>query len=136
MKRLTLYTTNHHDLLMDLASCCPCGITVLRSGWSGKNTLLAVTLSYEDEGVLAETLMPLLQEIAMRENPVYRASTKLRDFAKEHIGSQDTCIKDLRRFISRNRQFCLEGYINFRMTDYSDNLNLLSYSLIKKYRLT
>jgi len=88
--------------------------------------------------VLTNGLIALLIDIALEENPVYRHSQKLRDMAYD---LRDTALHrklagDLTRFLTRARDLHLEGYLNFRMAEYREKLDMMSYSLIKKMKLT
>ena len=81
--------------------------------------------------------MDLLTDIIVQENPIFQYSPKLQDMAHDlrKTPLYDTGLKGLKRFIKHNRALHLEGYMNFRMSDYREKLDLMSYTLIKKLRL-
>ena len=86
---------------------------------------------------LARALMPLLTTAAQNENPVYRGSRAMRDVAnalhKTPMFERQT--KALARFLQYEGSIHIEGYARFRMSEYSESLDLLSYRLIKKLNL-
>ena len=84
----------------------------------------------------AKGLMGLLTDIAMQENPIYQHSPKLRAMASDLCNTPLYAmgLNSLARFIKRSNLLHLEGYVTFRMTDYCEKLDLLSYSLIKKIK--
>jgi len=81
--------------------------------------------------------MTLITEIALLENPVYKYSAKLRDMAKDLRGTPiyNEGLIALSHFLKHSRLLHLEGYVAFRMSEYREKLDFMSYSLIKKMKL-
>jgi len=135
MKQLTILTHRYSKLLEDFASQIPeCGgITVRRGG------LFIVKCQVPSHSVaLAERIITLLSDIAIQENPVYQHSRKLQSMAGELRGTEifTSMKKELLHFIKHNNVLHLEGYMTFRMAVYREKLDYMSYSLIKKMKLT
>ena len=81
--------------------------------------------------------MALLANIAQQENPLYQQSQKLREMAGDLQGTAlySSLQKSLEHFVKHNQVLHLEGYVTFRMTEYREKLDMMSYSLIKKMKL-
>ena len=141
MKRLTLYTHRYELALRDFAAGAADNglITVRRAGWRGNNRVFCVCCLWDAlQPDFTDGLMVLLEEIAMQENPVYRQSPKLRDLGSDlrHTPVHSQGVKSLDQFLKLNRGLHLEGYVTFRMSEYCETLDMMTYSLIKKLKLT
>ena len=135
MKQLTLLTHRYSSLLENFANQTgnAKGITVRRGG------LFAVKCQAARlDPPLIERIVTILTDIAQQENPVYQHSAKLQSMAGDLRGTKifADIKKDLTRFLSRNNLLHLEGYMTFRMSAYREKLDYMSYSLIKKMKLT
>ena len=87
--------------------------------------------------ILARSLMPVLEAAAQYENPVYRNAPVM---AKLALTLRNSCMYEgetaaLTRFLQSNHCLHIEGYTRFRMSDYHEALDMLSYRLIKKMKL-
>jgi len=137
MKQLTIYTHRYSQLLEDFAGKDDGLIIANRSALA--EGLLTVYCQYDNaRPVFAKGLMNLLTDIIVQENPIFQYSPKLQDMAHDlrKTPLYDRGLKNLRRFIKHNRALHLEGYVNFRMSDYREKLDMMSYTLIKKLRLS
>ena len=135
MKQLTILTHRYSTLLEKFANETQDtgGITVRRGG------LFAVKCQVPRHKLpLAERIMTLLTDIAIQENPVYQHSRKLQSMAGDLRGTEifSSMKKELLHYIKHSNMLHLEGYINFRMAVYREKLDYMSYSLIKKMKLT
>lgn len=85
-----------------------------------------------------DALVSLLEYIAIQENPVYKHSAKLTGLALElkQTAVHTDNIRRLGRYLKQNRALHLEGYVTFRMPEYTGRLDEIMYSLIKKLKLT
>ena len=83
-----------------------------------------------------DALAQLLEHIAILRHPVYRHSPKLTDIALElrHTKIHETNVKQLTQYLHENDKLHLEGYTTFRMADFSHELDMRLYSIIKRMR--
>ena len=103
-------------------------------GWRYKRRFFGLAISFDELPILAEKLMDVLTNLAMRENPVYRYSPLLRTLAAD---LRDTPLhrqekNRLQQFIRQNNMLNLESYVTFRMGDYAHALNMVGYRLIRQ----
>jgi len=139
MKLLTIYTHRYHKLLENFAASWATGVKPSICKVRGqKSGPFSVCIHSTTEPSFVEELMALLIDIALQENPIYRYAPKLRDMAADLERTQlyKNLQRDLNRFLKHSRTLHLEGYIAFRMTEYREKLDMMSYSLIKKMKLT
>ncbi|MCL2528032.1 MAG: hypothetical protein FWE42_06370 [Defluviitaleaceae bacterium] len=135
MKQVKIYTHRYKSLLEEFVNsiCLPDETVTIHK----KSGLFFV---YQDfyQPIVMEKLMSLLIEIALQENPLYQQSPKLREMAGELHGMPlyMSMQKSLNRFIKASRTLHLEGYVTFRMAEYREKLDIMSYSLIKKMKLS
>ena len=138
MKLLTICTRRYTQQLEDFTACATAGglITTPKTGREG-GLFFAVCRYDHSQAAFPKGLMTLLADIAVQENPVYLHSPKLQCMANDlHKTSLfDTGLKNLTRFLKHNRLLHLEGYVAFRMADYREKLDMMSYTLIKKLKL-
>ena len=138
MKQLTISTHRYNRRLEEFAAAVACSGVIIRKAEGLNCGLFNVNCQYgHAEPAFIEGLMTLLADIAIQENPVYQHSPKLREMAGDLCGTPlyAAVRKDLTRFIKRSRVLHLEGYVAFRMSDYCEKLDMMSYSLIKKMKL-
>jgi len=113
-----------------------CGwFAVHRSGW--ESGLFTVCCQYDNsKQALAKGLMTLIADIVVQENPIYQHSSKLQDMAHDLRKTPlfATGLKGLARFLKHNNALHIDGYVAFRMTDYREKLDIMSYTLIKKLK--
>ena len=138
MKQLTIYTRMYNQMLEDFAARATAEgwITASRVALAGGQ--LTVCCQYENaRPALVKGLMNLLTDIIVRENPIFQYSPKLQDMAHDlrKTPLYETGLRGLRKFLRHNRALHLEGYVTFRMTDYREKLDMMSYTLIKKLKL-
>lgn len=80
----------------------------------------------------------LLEHVAIQANPVYRHSVKLAELAADlrstPIHAENT--RRLAAFLKHNTSMHLEGYAAFRMRTFKEKLDMMTYTLIKKIRLS
>ena len=136
MPHLTISTHKYPQLLDDFAA------EAEKNGWlavrhTGRHAgRFYINCSYSHiKPAFASGLMALLTRVAMEENPVYQHSPKLRDMARDLPSPYEPGLKDLTRFLRHSGKLHLEGYVTFRMTEYREKLDMMSYSLIKKLKL-
>jgi len=133
MKRLTIHTHNYKNELINfiknLTQNNLCNISIATS--------YAVKLTYTNSKDFIATLLSLLYTIAMQENPVYRYSPKLKNLAAslQNPELHNTELKRLENFIKSNKELNLEGYVTFRMENYSAKLDMILYEIIKKIKI-
>jgi len=130
MKYLTLLTRKYSYLLEDFCD------GNLKAG--NHNGLFSVSgrVNFYEVSFL-DNVLAMLTDIALCENPIYQHSPKLRDMASDlyHTQIYLDLKKNLLRFFRHNQSLYLEGYVAFRMTEYREKLDMMSYSLIKKMKL-
>jgi len=105
--------------------------------WRGEQGQAAITWRLRNNDYILGKLLNQLETTAMLENPVYRCSPKLRGIARRFLPlrlHEGDGIR-LRAFVKGAKIMHLEGYVGFRMTEYSEALDLLAYRLIKKLDL-
>ena len=138
MKQLTISTHRYSRLLEDFASAIASGGVIIRRAPVLNGGLFSVNCRYNHvTTAFIDGLMTLLTDIALQENPVYQHSPKLREMAGDlHSTPLYAAVyKDFAHFIKHSRTLHLEGYVAFRMTEYREKLDMMSYSLIKKMKL-
>jgi hypothetical protein len=127
--RLTLYTVRYIKLIEER-------LPVQRKEKCGNDYALYITWENGREA-LVRSLLAVLEEAAMYENPVYRCSPKMRRLAlqlrKMPLYENET--ENLRSYLRCNKHLHIEGYVMFRMGKYNESLDMLSYCLIKKLNL-
>jgi len=135
MKQLTICTNRHNQELrkFTLASAAAGEIIVRRAGWISGN-MYGIICTYIHT---IPCLYDLLAKIAIQDNPVYKYSRKLADMARNLRGTALYAEgqKELTYFLQQNDTLHLEGYVTFRMSNFREKLDLMSYSLIKKLKL-
>jgi len=84
-----------------------------------------------------EALAQFLEHIAVLRHPVYRYSPKLINIALElrHTEIHETNVKQLTQYLQENDTLHLEGYIAFRMADYHNKLDMMTYCIIKRLQI-
>ena len=137
MKLLTIYTHRYARLLNDFATHAV-GIGLITTKTGNNGGLFYAECRYDQRlSAFAKELMPLVTEIAIHENPIYHHSQKLQSIAHDlrKTPLYDAEQKNLSNFLRHSRVLHLEGYVNFRMADYREKLDMMSYTLIKKLKL-
>ena len=136
MSRLNISTYKYPQLLDDFAA------EAEKNGWlairhTGREAgRFYINCSYDrGQPVLANGLMALLTQVAIEENPVYQHSSKLRDMARDLPSPYEPGLVNLRVYLQHSDKLHLEGYVAFRMGEYREKLDMMSYSLIKKLKL-
>jgi len=139
MKQLTIYTHRYTQLLENYTAEAEKagGLKIFKTRGRKGNLYLLNCLANHTEPVFIEGLIALLIDIALQENPVYQHSPKLRDMAGDLRGTllYANLKRGLIRFLKHSRNLHLEGYVAFRMKEYREKLDMMSYSLIKKMKL-
>ncbi|MCL2404292.1 MAG: hypothetical protein FWC92_01965 [Defluviitaleaceae bacterium] len=138
MKQLTICTRRYNQQLEDFAACAKesGSITMLKLDWDGG--LFSACFKYDHTRLaFVKELMSLLVDITVQENPIYQHSPKLQSIAYDlrktplYQAEQDS----LAQFLKHSRVMHLEGYATFRMAQYREKLDMMSYTLIKKLKL-
>lgn len=134
MKTITIYTQSHEQALR---TCIQNGIRLTVRYEGMRDGMFYLNCAYENPPP-ADTLLTLLEHVALQENPIYRHSPKLTALAQEwrSTPAYEDNLTRLRLYLKENRTLHLEGYVFFRMADYRRRLDELMFSLIKKLKLT
>jgi len=137
MKHLTIYTQRYSHLLEDFAVHAQANgwITMFKTGRA--SGLFFINCRYgHSRTAFAKGLLALLADITIQENPIYQHSPKLQAIAHDlhKTPLYDAEFKCLNRFLKHSRALHLEGYTTFRMSDYREKLDTMSYTLIKKLK--
>jgi len=133
MKRLTIHTYTYKNELKNFIKTLTqnnlCTISIATSH--------AVKLTWANSKDFIETILFLLYNIAMLENPVYRYSPKLKNLASilQNTELHNTELTRLETFLKSNSELNLEGYVTFRMEEYSAKLDMILYEIIKKIKI-
>ena len=138
MKQLTIYTKRYGQLLKDFAADATNNGLIIRRTDRISGGLFSINCLCNRTGpAFARALMMLLTDIALLENPIYQHSPKLREMAGDLCDTPlyAAAQRDFSHFLRYNRTLHLEGYVTFRMAEYREKLDILSYSLIKKMKL-
>jgi len=139
MKQLTLLTNRYKQLLENFINHVSAdgGLTMRKIGKHNNEIFFANCIVSPTEVSFIEGLITLLVDVALQENPVYQHSPKLRDMAGDLRGTQlyANLRRGLIRFMKQSPSIHLEGYVAFRMKEYREKLDMMSYSLIKKMKL-
>jgi len=139
MKQLTIFTHRYNQLLENYTADAQKvgGLTIRKAGKQNGVKFFVSCLVSHTEPAFIDGLICLLVDIALHENPVYQNSTKLRDMAGDLKGTQlyANLRRGIIRFLKNNQTLHLEGYVAFRMKEYREKLDMMSYSLIKKMKL-
>ena len=125
MGTLTIYTQFYSHLLQSFAGdvffCGPsfCEVRCERAA--------------VDAGALAK----LLEDIALLRHPIYGPSPKMTDMARalRQTDIHENNVQALSRYLHEHDTLHLEGYAAFRMPEYHEKLDMMSYCVIKKLRL-
>ena len=138
MKQLTIITSLHSQQLKDFAQNAEAlgQLSLNKTGWIGKQ--FSINFQHNSSQYFVEGIINLLTNIAINENPIYKNSPKLQNMAHDlrSTGVYVNLQKALIHFLKQNRNLHLEGYVNFRMSEYREKLDMMSYSLIKKIKLS
>ena len=139
MKRLMIYTHEYNkELEYFAARAKECEGLIIRNFEQSQNGQVSIVCHYRrDDNAFLDGLAALLAEIAQQENPLYRHSPIMRDMADDLRNTQIFAgIKAaLVGFLKHSTVLYLEGYVAFRMSEYREKLDYMSYSLIKKMKL-
>ena len=137
MKQLTISTHQYSHQLEDFAALAKDAgwLTTYAAGWNRGQ--FSINCRYKHAPAFAEGLMIFLTDITLQENPIYQHSPKLQDMAHDlrKTPLYTAGLLDLSNFLKHSRILHLEGYVTFRMSEYREKLDLMSYSLIKKMNL-
>jgi hypothetical protein len=136
LRRLTISTERYEKIVWAYLNGADAQQWIITSAVrSGRHNFFR--LLYAPGGRFADTLAALLEEAAAMENPVYRHSPQLlnvaRDMRSAPIHAEDT--KQLVEFLKINSTINIEGYVAFRMSEYSYRLDLTTYGLIKRLQM-
>jgi len=129
VKRYTLYTTRYAKQVNEcikITQTQKCGSEyALHFAWEGGTE------------ALAHALFPILARAAQGEHAIYRTSPAMRKLAQalRETRLYEVQVKGLALFLRHNRNLHIEGYVRFRMGDYIEGLDMLSYRLIKQMNL-
>ncbi len=136
MKRLTILT-EHYEKLIHTHLRGDGQDWIIRSEGRADGVFFA-RVSYVPGRAFTEALTNLLEEAAALTNPVYRYSPRLMDIARDLRGTpiRQENERRLTEFLTPNASLNVEGYVAFRMAEYNYKLDLMTYSLIKKLKLT
>ncbi|MDR1663665.1 MAG: hypothetical protein LBR83_01915 [Clostridiales bacterium] len=137
MKLLTIFTREYEQALGAFVSAETDAGRLSRRGEGRAEGLFFLSCAFDAKnksGEVVEGIASLLEYVAIQENPVYRQSPALQNIALDLRGTPVHAenIKKLRAFLQQNRALHLEGYVSFRMSDYREKLDLLTYSVIRK----
>ena len=139
MKRLTIYTADHEELLRNFASELDMA-TIKWGKWQNKNRLFSMCLIWDNDvhNQVVDNISIFLQDVATLENSIYKHSPKLQEMAKswQLTPAQEHETRRLKAFLKQSRILHIEGYITFRMAEYRTKLDIMSYRAIKKLKLT
>jgi hypothetical protein len=132
MKTLTLYTYSYETALQAFAAEAAGAGRLLVKNEGRREGLFYLCCAYAPEAL--ENIIFLLEHITVQENPIYRYSVKLQNLAQDLRGTSvhDENKRRLFQYLKHNREINLEGYAAFRMADYRDKLDMMTYSLVKK----
>ena len=137
MKQLTITTSQYSQQLKDFAQKAEAlgQLSHIRTNCIGKQ--FTINCQYGSVQNIVDDIIILLTNIAINENPIYKNSPKLQSMARDlhNTGVYVNLQKALIHFMKQNQNLHLEGYVNFRMSDYHEKLDMMSYSLIKKMKL-
>jgi hypothetical protein len=133
LKRLTVFTERYEKIMRTyLRSPDSHQWAVTSEGKEGRTYF--IRLMYAPDGRFTDTLAAMLEEATAMENPVYKCSQQMmsvaRDLRGAPIHAED--VKQLAEFLRLNSALNIEGYVAFRMAEYSYRLDLTAYGLIKK----
>ena len=128
MKKLTIYTANHESYVKNFVA----GIDIIKTEHKKP---LCITWQNENHNQVVSHLATLLQQLAAKENPIYKSLPKMMELAKNLSTQNEEEAKRLKYFLKTSRRLNIEGYITFRMSDYRHKLDILGYRVIKKLRL-
>jgi len=143
MKQLTLYTCSHKEELQKFAKQASAIAHINWARWrenkNKKKRLFALNISWDraESDKLTELLMTFLEEVALSANPIYCNSPKLMEMARNLRNTElhNREKQQLKIFLKYNRVLHLEGYATFRMEEYRNKLDMITYGLIKKLNL-
>ena len=141
MKPLTLYTQHYAQALQEFAAKAQEEdlIIIRQAKWRNNGRLFGLNLAWKapKSMCLANNIALLLEYVAMQENPIYRESLKLRELAQSSFAGdvRKTCALRIRKFLHTSSIMHIEGYVTFRMPEYCEKLDLMSYALIKKLEM-
>ncbi|MCL2285012.1 MAG: putative sporulation protein YtxC [Firmicutes bacterium] len=136
MKHLVLYTTNHKNELINFAEATAsrnlCAIDEICPGPQGCSIKLKWQAAVNNHFI--QSLLLLLYNIAIKENPIYRHSSKLRHMAENLLNTplHKDDLKRLKTFLRTGKELHIDGYVTFRMEEFREKLDMMLYSIIKK----
>jgi hypothetical protein len=100
-----------------------------------QNNLFYISFAYDESK--ARHILHMLETIIIDENPVIKNSRKLctiiRDLVFKDVEGE--LISALNQFVGENGNLIIEGYIKFRLWEYSYAVNVTLYSIVKKLNL-
>ena len=138
MKLLTVYTNHYEQALTAFAAEAENAGRLSPRSEGRRDGLFYLCCAYAArDSAITDGFAALLEYVAIQENPVYRYSPKLTDLAKDlqRTPVHFEILSNLTQYLKTNKTLHLEGYVTFRMADYREKLDILSYSLIKKMEL-
>ena len=132
MKRLTMHTGCYEQDLIDFVQ----GVGFVDIKWQRKKETFSICLIWENENnnLFISMLAQFLQELIVKESPVYKHSPKLSSVALKTTYEEEK--KRIKQFLKNSQTLNIEGYITFRMSEFRHKLDIISYKLIKKLDLT
>jgi len=139
MKRLTIYTVGFDKELQNFAK--EFGLVRLRwAKWHRRGGVFGAHLTWEngDAVEVVGQLCRFLQELVALESPVYRGSPKLMELVRglQNTPTHQREVQRLKGFLRASRVLHIEGYLNFRMGEFRNQLDVISYRAVKKMKLT
>ena len=139
MKRLVLYTGIHNQELISFAQKANGIIKDSNVKPAYKKNFSRLICTWENDATtdFISLVMSMLEEIAIKNNPVYRHSPKLHEMALNlrSTAVYENEVRRLKSYIRTSRTLNIEGYITFRMGEYINKLDIMAYTMIKKLKL-
>jgi len=91
-------------------------------------------ISMESPKETPQRLAGLMENHLLKQNPALASSPHLKKRIQEMVfaDKRETLIKELNEFLEENREMNWEGYLHFRLNEFTEKINLILYSIIKK----
>jgi hypothetical protein len=138
MRRFVFFTRKYENELRDFAAKAVSAeiIYIEKSDVCAFRGEFTLCFTMKQKDIFCETLLQLLFDITVNENPIYTNSAKLKTMA---AGLNDAPVfaRELRRlkgYLAGSRELNLDGYIMFRLCELKEKLDSLVYSLVKKIK--
>ncbi len=83
--------------------------------------------------VYLKSFIQMLKCFVLDRNPIVKRSQRLKNILLQSVFTEPNNIsEDLQNYISLNQTINMDGYVDFRLQDYTNKIDSILYAVVKK----